>query len=104
MLEQPKRWLEAVKATEAAGLNYNVTDFYKKDRVPNAPEELKQYLNAKNMEFSYWSTDLSKIGTTDIIDELRLMVDLSSPMYQFLIEAYDKAISEGVINKDDYKR
>ena len=23
-------------------------DFYKKDRIPDAPEDLKQYLNAKN--------------------------------------------------------
>lgn len=104
ILEQPERWLDAIEATKCAGLNYNVTNFYKKDRVPDAPENLKQYLNAKNMEFSYWSNDLKKIGTTDIIDELRLMIDLSSPMYQFLIEAYDKAISEGEINADDYKR
>lgn len=104
ILEQPERWLDAIKATEDAGLNYNVRNFYKKDRVPDAPENLKQYLNAKNMEFSYWNNNLENIGTTKIIDELRLMIDLSSPMYQFLIDAYDKAVSEGVINADDYKR
>ncbi len=104
ILEQPERWLNAVEATKAAGLNFNVTDFYKKDRIPDAPDELKQYLNAKNMEFSYWNDNLENIGTTKIIDELRLMMDISSPMYKFLIEAYDKAISEGVINADDYKR
>lgn len=104
ILEQPNRWLDAVKATKDAGLNFNVTDFYKKDRIPDAPDNLKPYLNAKNMEFSYWNSNLENIGTTKIIDELRLMMDLSSPMYKFLIEAYDKAISEGVINADDYKR
>lgn len=104
ILEQPERWLEAVKATENAGLNFNVKQFYKKDKVPNAPDNLKQYLNAKYMEFSYWNDNLENIGSTKLIDELRLMVDISSPMYKFLIEAYDKAVSEGVINADDYKR
>lgn len=104
ILEQPERWLEAVEATEKAGLNYNVSNFYKKDRVPDAPDNLKKYLNSKSIEFSYWSNNLENIGTTKIIDELRLMVDISSPMYEFLIEAYDKAVSEGVINADDYKR
>ncbi len=47
ILEEPERWLEAVKATEDAGLTYGTRDYYKKDKVPDAPEALKQYLNAK---------------------------------------------------------
>lgn len=101
---EPQRWLDAVKAAEDAGLTYNTSEFYKKDRIPDAPDEVKQYINAKNVEFSRWSTELEKIATTKIIDELRLMLDISSPMYEFLIEAYDKALSEGLINADDYRR
>lgn len=104
IINEPDRWLKAVKAAERAGMSYNVTDFYKKDKVPDAPEELKLYLNAKNVHFSYWNADLKNIASEKLIDELRLMLDISSPMYQFLIEAYDKAVSEGVINADDYRR
>ncbi len=104
ILEEPERWLEAVKATEDAGLTYGTRDYYKKDKVPDAPEALKQYLNAKNMEFVRWNSDLKNIASEKLIDELRLMLDVSSPMYQFLIEAYDKAVSEGLINADDYRR
>ncbi|MDE6110780.1 MAG: hypothetical protein K2F65_02565, partial [Eubacterium sp.] len=86
------------------GLTYGTRDYYKKDKVPDAPEELKQYLNAKNMEFVRWNSDLRNIASEKLIDELRLMLDVSSPMYQFLIEAYDKAVSEGLINADDYRR
>ena len=75
-----------------------------KDGLPDAPEALKQYLNAKNMEFVRWNSDLRNIASEKLIDELRLMLDVSSPMYQFLIEAYDKAVSEGLINADDYRR
>ncbi len=104
ILEEPKRWLDAVKATENAGFTYGTRDYYKKDKVPDAPEELKQYLNAKNMEFVCWNSNLENIASSKLIDELRLMLDISSPMYQFLIEAYDKAVSEGLINADDYRR
>lgn len=104
ILEESERWLNAVKATEAAGLIYNARDVYKKDKVPDAPENLKPYLNAKNMEFSRWNANLENIASESLIDELRLMLDISSPMYEFLIEAYDKAVSEGLINADDYRR
>ena len=79
-------------------------DFYKKDRIPDAPEDLKQYLNAKNMEFSVWKQDMKRIACTDIIDDLRFVISASSPMYEFLIEAYDNAFNEGLINADYYKR
>ncbi len=102
--QEPQRWLEAVKTTEHAGLTYNTTDFYKKDRIPSAPNEVKIYINAKSVEFSHWSSKLENIASIGIIDELRHMLTVSSPMYEFLIEAYDKALSEGVINADDYRR
>ena len=56
------------------------------------------------MEFVCWNSNLANIASSKLIDELRLMLDISSPMYQFLIEAYDKAVSEGLINADDYRR
>ena len=48
ILKEPERWKNAVCATESAGLQYNVRDFYKKDRIPDAPEDLKKYLNAND--------------------------------------------------------
>ncbi len=104
ILEESERWLKAVQATEKAGLIYNARDYYKKDKVPDASENLKQYLNAKNMEFSKWNSDMKNIASEKLIDELRQMMEISSPMYEFLIEAYDKAVSEGLINADDYRR
>lgn len=104
ILKEPERWLNSVAATEQAGLTYGFWDAYKKDRVPDAPEELKQYLNAKNMEFVFHSPNLRKIETTDIVDEMRYMISVSSPMYEFLIEAYDNAFNEGMIDAESYRR
>lgn len=104
ILAEPERWLNAVKATEQAGLTFGCWDYYKKDRVPDAPEELKQYLNAKNMHFIYNCADLRKLETTEIVDELRYIITASSPMYEFLIEAYDNAFNEGLIDAEAYRR
>lgn len=56
------------------------------------------------MEFSVWKQDMKRIACTDIIDDLRFVISASSPMYEFLIEAYDNAFNEGLINADYYKR
>lgn len=104
ILKEPKRWLDAVQCCEKAGLKYAADDFYKKDKVPNAPAELKKYLNAKSAVFCVWKHDLSRIATTKIIDDMRKMIKTSAPMYQFLIEAYDNAFNEGLINADYFKR
>lgn len=104
ILKEPDRWLEAASCVKKAGLKYNTDEFYKKDKAPDAPEELKKYLNAKYFEFSVWKRDLSRIASTKIIDELRKVIKTSAPMYQILIDAYDNAFNEGIINADYYKR
>lgn len=104
IVKEPERWLNAVDCVEKAGLKYATDEFYKKDKILNAPEELKKYLNAKSMVFCVWKKDLKRIATTKIIDDMRKMIKTSSPMYEFLIEAYDNAFNEGLINADYYKR
>ena len=47
---------------------------------------------------------MERIAGTDIIDDLRFAITASSLMYEFLIEAYDNAFNEGLINADYYKR
>ncbi len=101
ILEQPERWLAAVKSCEDAGFVFECRDFYKKDRYPDAPEELKPYLSAKNMSFSYTSGDLSGIESSSIIDEMRLSFDIARPMYEFFIEAYERMMNEGLIKPEE---
>ena len=104
ILKHPDRWLDAVKACEDAGLTYACRDEYKKDMYPDAPEELKPYLKAKNMSFSYNSFDLSRIGTSALIDELKLAFDIARPMYEFFMDCYEILIADGIIKPEDYER
>ncbi len=104
ILEQPQRWLKAVKACEKAGLTYECRDEYKKDMYPDAPEKLKPYLKAKNMSFVYYCQDMTRINTPELIDELKKAFDTARPMYDFFIEAYDNMMKSGLINPNDFNR
>ena len=100
ILEQPKRFLKAVKACEDAGLEFDCRDVYKKDRYPDAPKELKKYLQSKNMSFCYYSSDMLKISTPALIDDLRYAFNKARPMYEFFIEAYQRMMDEGLITPE----
>ena len=100
ILEQPRRFLKAVKACEDAGLEFDCRDVYKKDRYPDAPKELKKYLQSKNMSFCYYGSDMLKISTPALIDDLRYAFDKARPMYEFFIEAYQRMMDEGLITPE----
>ena len=101
IIEHPGRWLDAVDACKQAGFTYNARDNYKKDMYPDAPKEIKPYLSAKNMEFSYGSFDMNRINSPSLIDELKLAFDLARPMYSFWADAYDNMLNKGIIKPED---
>ena len=104
ILKHPDRWLDAVEACKQAGFTYECRDFYKKELYPDAPEELKPYLQAKNMSFTYYNSDLSRINSPALIDELELSFDIARPMYDFFIKAYENMMNDGLIKPEDYYR
>ena len=101
ILEQPKRFLDAVKACVDAGFSFECSDYYKKDRYPDAPEELKPFLSAKNMSFSYNSFDINRISSPSLIDEMKLAFDIARPMYDFMMDAYERMLNEGLVKPED---
>lgn len=104
IMENPKKWLNAVKKAEKAGLIYGSRDYYKKDKIPDVPENLKKFTNAKNMEFVKWVNGIDRLSKTELIDELKMYIKALTPVYELLIEAYDRAFNEGMINADAYRR
>ncbi|MCR5207331.1 MAG: DUF2461 domain-containing protein [Eubacterium sp.] len=101
MLENPKRFLNAVKACADAGFSFSCNDLYKTDRYPDAPAELKPFLAAKNMAFSYDCYDMERLNSTALIDEMRLAFDIARPMYEFFIEAHQRMMDDGLIKPED---
>lgn len=101
IMEQPKRFLNAVKSCADAGFRFECRDFYKKERYPDAPKELKPFLAAKNFGFYYTAFDMQKVNSTEIINEMRLAFDIARPMYEFLIEAHERMMREGLIKPEE---
>lgn len=56
---------------------------------------------AKNMSFYYNSFDMERIGSTAIIDEMRLAFDIARPMYDFFIEAHQRMMDQGFIKPEE---
>ncbi|MDY4698709.1 DUF2461 domain-containing protein [Eubacterium coprostanoligenes] len=101
IVEQPKRFRKALKACKDAGFTFEARDFYKKEVYPDAPKDLKPYLLAKNFSFTYNSFDMSRIASSTIIDEMKLAFDIARPMYEFMIEAHEKMMLEGLIKPEE---
>ena len=100
IMENPKRFSKALKACADAGFSFSCRDYYKTDKYPDAPEELKPFLRAKNFAFSYNSYDLKRLNSTSLIDEMKLAFDIARPMYEFLLEGHIKMMEEGLIKPE----
>ena len=92
--------MKALKACEDAGFVFDCRDYYKKDKYPDAPKKLKPYLSAKNFSFTYNSLDMKKINSTAVIDEMKLSFDIARPMYEFMTEAHERMMYEGLIKPE----
>ena len=44
---------------------------------------------------------MSRIASSTIIDEMRLAFDIARPMYEFMIEAHEKMMLEGLIKPEE---
>lgn len=101
IMEQPERFKKALQACEDAGFTFSCNDYYKKEIYPDAPQELKPYLLAKNFGFSYNSFDMRRLNSPVLIDEMKLAFDIARPMYEFMIEAHERMMFEGLIKPEE---
>ena len=100
IMEQPKKFIKALKACTDAGFSFSCSDYYKKETYPDAPEELKPFLLAKNFQFYYSSSDMLKINSSSLIDEMKKAFDTARPMYDFFLEAHTRMMNEGLIKPE----
>ncbi|MEG1548124.1 MAG: DUF2461 domain-containing protein [Clostridia bacterium] len=60
-------------------------EMYKRDRFPNAPEELKPYINRKGLSWSYYDTQLKRTMQPELLDEVKQAMRELAPMYRFVM-------------------
>jgi len=86
-------FLAAANITIAAGA-VMLPEPYKKEKYPDAPENLKAYLNAKSFIFMYTSNDLELLARPALIDELRRLYAAYGAMYNWLLRAAEEFMYE----------
>ena len=101
IMENQDEFRDALKSCEQAGLVFECSDYYKKELYPNAPDDLKPYLLAKNFSFTYRDFNILNMNTPSLIDEMRLCFDIARPMYDFMLKAYCIMLDEGMIKPEE---
>ncbi len=77
----------AIKSYEAQNTLKMYGDMYKKSRHPNEPENIRSWLDRKNIGFSYESGDINAMFSPSFANEIAEGFTLLAPMYHFLIKA-----------------
>lgn len=84
LLADPQGFLKLARALEKKGYSLNA-ESYKRDRHPDAPAELKPYLNVKYFGWGKRFSGVSElIAPSDIEQKLRSEMKAMKPMYDFI--------------------
>lgn len=92
LLAAPTGFLELAHALEARGFVYS-GESYKRDRFPDAPSELKPYLNVKTFAWMKTIPGVRElIAPSNILDVLTAEFTALTPMYRFLQSVISESI------------
>jgi len=84
--EDAEGFLAAADEAISAGAEM-MPDAFKREKFPDAPENLKPYLNAKGFIFMHTSKDLALLAGAALVDELRRLYGAYGSMYRWLLHA-----------------
>jgi len=85
-------FLAAAGEAIAAGAEMQ-PELFKREKYPNAPVNLKPYLNAKSFIFMHTSKDMALLGGPALVDELRRLYGAYGTMYKWLQKAAEAYLS-----------
>lgn len=77
-------FLKAKKALEEQNVFYLDGNRYKRPRYPEQPEDLQQWLDLKDVGFSYESKDFDLLFSDKLAESIAKDLLLLKPLYQFL--------------------
>lgn len=60
-------------------------DFFKRDRYPAVPEEIKPYVNRRGISWCYFSKDIEKTFSREIFVETKEAFERMKPLYRFVM-------------------
>ncbi|WP_066686331.1 DUF2461 domain-containing protein [Christensenella intestinihominis] len=69
-------------------------DFYKRSKCPDAPEDLRNWLDRKNLDWMRNSTDAGLLFSPDLFKTLAEGFTLLAPFYAFLCKVEERLLTE----------
>lgn len=89
ILTEPELVRAALKAVEKAGLHPNF-ESYKRPKEGAPAADLQPYFNAKGVSFIKISTDMKKLNSPLIVEELKQALKTIKPMYRLLLQLHQE--------------
>lgn len=89
VLGQPERFRAAISFFGGDFGFELMRDGYKRDRHPDAPEDLKPWLNCKSFYLSKHRTDMERIEKPDLLDEIARGFAMLGDLYRFIMDSLD---------------
>ncbi len=87
ILENNPAFIHAKKAAEEQTVFQMEGNFYKRSKFPDAPEDLRNWLDRRNIDFMCNSTDANLLFSEDLHQTLTCGFGLLKPVYAFLCKA-----------------
>lgn len=84
ILNREKSFLTAFEAFEKQDIFTMSGEMYKRSKHPDQPENIRSWLDRKNVSFDYESTDLSQIFSPALVDRMKQDFMLLKPIYEFI--------------------
>lgn len=96
--EDTPKFMEAISFYEKQDVYVIEGDMYKKPQDPSLSEELRQWYDRKNIYLVHNESDVSKLFTPDIADEVLHGFKLLEPIYRYLCQVEERKQSEASTN------
>lgn len=85
LIADPAGFLPLAHELEKQGYCYDV-DPYKRDRFPDAPEEVKPYINVRSFAWGkHFAGTKALIAPSDIAERLKAEMETMRPMYELML-------------------
>lgn len=85
ILEGDPVFLKAKKAFEKQKVYQMTGTMYKRSKFPDAPEDLRLWLDRKSLGFMHYSTDFDDLFSEDLAQKVGEDLLLLKPMYDFFV-------------------
>ena len=94
ILKNDKAFQAAINAYESQNTFQLSGDLYKKNRYPDQSERLCNWLNRKSIYLFCRSTDINRLSSTDLADEISRDYKKIAPVYHFFMKAQELGARE----------